>query len=134
MTTTKHSNKLTEYDKKAILVEYMFNKSNASIASICKQYSITKQTIYNIVNKYNEDEKNQIVSECIKEQRKDFTKKANVIINKMLDKLNTMLDNNENINVSQLTTSMGILYDKTRLEDNLSTSNNSISINIKIDK
>jgi hypothetical protein len=48
----------------------------------------------------------------------------------MLEKLKVDPDA---VSFQQLATSYGILYDKTRLEENLSTSNNSIKIDIKIE-
>ena len=37
------------------------------------------------------------------------------------------------VNTKDLVTAIGVLYDKNRLENNQSTSNNSININIKIE-
>ena len=90
--------------------------------------------MYDIVNKYNDNQKNDIVNKKIKEYKHNFTKRSNAIINKALNRIEEELNNNNDINISQLTTMLGILYDKTRLEDNLSTSNNSFNININIDK
>jgi hypothetical protein len=61
-----------------------------------------------------------------------FTKKSELIINKALNKINNNIDAGD-INNRDLITITGILYDKTRLEQNLSTSNNSIQINIKVE-
>ncbi len=129
----KHNYKLSDNDKKLIIIDYMLNRTNSNIANICLKYNISKQTLYNIINKYSKEELNEIVDTSIKEYRKNFTKKANNLINKALDKLNTQIEE-EGVNINQLTTMVGILYDKTRLEENLSTSNNCFNININIDK
>lgn len=131
----KHNYKLTIEDKKLILLEYTLNKTNTNIDSICLKYNISKRTLYDIIHSFNNEETNNIINSSIKEYKRNFTKKANNIINKALDRIDNELNNNiDNINISQLSTMLGILYDKTRLEDNLSTSNNSFNININIDK
>lgn len=129
----KHNYKLSEEDKKSIVLEYTLNRNKTTIQSICKKYDITEQTVYNVLKNYNQKEKNEIVNQSIKEYRANFSKNANLIINKALQKINNQLEDSDNININQLSTTIGILYDKTRLEDNLSTSNNSININIKIE-
>ena len=131
--SSKHNYKLTLEDKKAILLEYTLNRTNINVLSICKKYNISRRTLYDIVHKFTSQETDLIVNESIKNYKKNFTKKANNIINKALDRIDNQLDN-DNVNISQLSTTIGILYDKTRLEDNLSTSNNSFNININIDK
>lgn len=130
----KHNYKLTIEDKKLILLEYTLNKTNTNIDSICLKYNISKRTLYDIVHSFDNKETNDIINSSIKEYKKNFTKKANNIIEKALNRIDNQLNDNENINISQLSTMLGILYDKTRLEDNLSTSNNSFNININIDK
>lgn len=131
----KHNYKLSDNDKKLIIIDYTLNRTNDNIYNICNRYNISKQTLYNIINKYTKEERYNLVDASIKEYRKNFTKKANNIIEKALNRIDNQLNNeNENINISQLSTMLGILYDKTRLEDNLSTSNNSFNININIDK
>lgn len=130
----KHNYKLTEEDKKNIVLEYTLNRSKTTANSICKKYSISRKTMYTVLNSFNQKEKNAIVDESIKEYKQNFTKKSHAIINKALEKINEKLEKDaENVNLNQLSTTIGILYDKTRLEDNLSTSNNSININIKIE-
>lgn len=129
----KHNYKLSEEDKKSIVLEYTLNRNKTTIQSICKKYNISEQTIYNVLNSYNQKQKNEIVEKSINEYRKNFSKNANLIINKALQKINSQLESEKDININQLSTTIGILYDKTRLEDNLSTSNNSININIKIE-
>lgn len=125
MNTGKRKDKLSDTDKQAILLEYDLNHTNENIKAICDNYKITRQTIYNLI-KQNED--NSII-----DYKSNFTKKANVIIAKMLNRIESSIDSDDKIQLSQLVTSLGILYDKMRLNDNQSTSNSSININIKID-
>ena len=131
----KHNYKLSEDDRKAIVLEYTLNKNKQTVKSLCNKFTISERTLYEVLSKYNQKQKNEIVNESIKEYKKNFSKNANLIINKAFMRLNEKLEeeNADNININQLSTTIGILYDKTRLEDNLSTSNNSVSINIKID-
>lgn len=128
METKKHNYKLSKDDKKAILLEYELNHTKDNIASICNKYNITRQSLYNIVNQSKED------NLSITDYSNNFTKRANEIITLMLDRLYNEIKNTDNkLTISQLTTSIGILYDKLRLENNQSTSNQSININIKIE-
>ena len=133
--SNKHNYKLSIDDKKAILLEYTLNRTNDNVLNICSRYGISRQTLYNIIHSFDKQTTDLIINESIKSYRKNFTKKANNIIEKALNKIDNQLnDNNNNIDISKLSTMLGILYDKTRLEDNLSTSNNSFNININIDK
>ena len=123
--TGKRKNTLSIEDKQAILLEYELNHTNSNIQAICNKYQITRQTIYDLIKK---KEENSII-----DYQSNFTKKANEIIALMLDRLENELKTSDKINISQLSTSLGILYDKARLNDNKSTSNSSININIKIE-
>lgn len=126
----KHNYKLTDEDKQSITLEYYLNRSNENIQDICTRYSISKQTIYNIVK----DEKYQKeLEKHINETRQNFSKKTSILIDKAIDKLQNKIDTEE-VNNKDLITAIGVLYDKNRLEQNLSTSNNSININLKIEK
>lgn len=122
--------KLTEEQRKEILLSYKLDNSKANISKLCTDYNITRQTIFNIAksNLNNEIEKD------ITEAKSNFTKRANEIIKLLLDKIEEKALNDDKTTLSQLSTTLGILYDKSRLENNLSTSNNAININIKVEK
>lgn len=133
--TPKHNYKLSEEDRKLIVLDYTLNHTNDNIYNICSRYNISKRTLYDILHKYTPTQRQEIVNESIKSYKRNFTKRTTHLINKALDKLEQQLEqDNDSINLSQLSTTIGILYDKSRLEDNLSTSNNSFNININIDK
>ena len=70
----------------------------------------------------------------ITEAKPEFTKRVNEIIEKLLNRIDYEIENGDKITLSQLSTTLGILYDKSRLENNLSNTNNSININIKVEK
>ena len=74
------------------------------------------------------------IEKSITEAKPEFTKRVNEIIEKLLNRIDYEIENGDKITLSQLSTTLGILYDKSRLENNLSTSNNSININIKVEK
>lgn len=127
--THKQTHKLTEEDIKDIMLYYYLDNTNSTLHEILDRYNISKQYYYRLVK----DEKNkQLIEKDITERRKLFTKKSEIIIDKALNKINQNIDNGE-VNNKDLITITGILYDKTRLEQNLSTSNNSIQINLKIE-
>lgn len=127
--TTKHNYKLSQEDKQQITLEYYLNRKKENIEDLCNRYNVSKQTIYNIIR----DKKNQTqLNEYITESRNNFTKKASILIDKAIDRLNDKIEDND-VNTKDLVTTIGVLYDKNRLENNQSTSNNSININIKIE-
>lgn len=68
------------------------------------------------------------------EKRKKFSAKFEKIINKALDRLDKEIDEQDKIPVSQLSTVVGTLYDKNRLENDESTENTNQTINIGFSK
>lgn len=125
----KYNYKLTEEDRKTIVLEYLLNKSYQNIECLANKYNISVKTIYNIVN---DKRYNQVVDKYITESSNNFKKKSKILIDKALNTINQKIEEGD-VSLRDLTILTGTLYDKTRLEDNLSTSNNSININIKIE-
>lgn len=126
----KHNYKLTDEDKQTITLDYYLNRSKENIEDLCNRYSISRQTVYDIVK---QEKYQKALQEHIKESRSNFTKKTTILIDKAIDRLEQKIDTEE-VNNKDLITAIGVLYDKNRLEQNLSTSNNSININLKIEK
>jgi predicted DNA-binding protein YlxM (UPF0122 family) len=123
--------KLSPEDKKNIVALYYLNRSDQSVQEIAKKYNITRRYVYKLIKqKENDPETKQYIIQATQE----FTKKNKIIMQQiqdaMLEKLKVDPDS---VSFQQLATSYGILYDKTRLEENLSTSNNSVNISIKIE-
>ena len=123
--------KLSPEDKKNIVALYYLNRSDQSVQEIAKKYNITRRYVYKLIKqKENDPETKKYIIQTTQE----FTKKNKIIMQQiqdaMLEKLKVDPDA---VSFQQLATSYGILYDKTRLEENLSTSNNSIKIDIKIE-
>lgn len=132
--TRKKYHKLTEQEQKEILNLYMISNSKKSIAKIVHDYDITEQQIFNIVKKAKENKVSVKGEQNIIEQSNDFSKRVEELIQLTLGRIEKELQEGEKITLSQLSTTLGILYDKSRLEKNLSTSNQSININIKVEK
>lgn len=126
----KHNHKLKEDDIKEILLYYYLDNTKQTRDELLKKHGISKQTYYNIVKS---DKNKQLIEKDINEKRQLFTQKSEIIIDKALTKINNKIDNDD-VTPKDLITITGILYDKTRLENNLSTSNNSININLKIER
>lgn len=122
--------KLTDEQRKEILLSYKLDNSKQNINKLCNEYNITKQTIFNIAK----SDISKDIEKTINESKSNFTKRANEIIALLLDKIEEKALNDDKTTLSQLSTTLGILYDKSRLENNLSTSNNAININIKVEK
>ena len=130
MINKKHNYKLSEEDKQAIMIEYTLNRKKQTIDSLCKKYDVSVQTIYNLVKS---KQGQQILEQHIIENRKNFNKKLDMILDKTINGLNEKLEQ-ENIKALDYAKILGITYDKSRLENNLSTENKAIEINIKIEK
>lgn len=122
--------KLTKEDKQVIVASVKLNNSKQNIEHLCKEYNITRQYVYKLAKK---DICNDI-KQNTNEDKQMFTKKANHIIELLFDRIEKELKENDKVSLSQLSTTLGILYDKSRLENNLSTNNSSININIKVEK
>jgi hypothetical protein len=127
--SNKKTHKLTQEDIREIMLYYYLDNTKSTLKEILSKYNISKEYYYRLVKK--EDNK-KLIDNYITENRKLFTKKSELIIDKALNKINKNIDSGE-VNNKDLITITGILYDKTRLEQNLSTQNNAISINIKIE-
>lgn len=131
----KKYHKLTDIEKKEIITLYKLDNSKKNIAKIAKEYDITERQVFNLLKKNVSNEIEKGIKHNIKNQEDDFTKRIGELIKITMDRLEKELLSNDNkVTISQLSTTLGILYDKSRLEQNLSTSNNAININIKVEK
>lgn len=122
--------KLTKEQREELKLEYKLDHTKNNLKRLIDKYGISERRLFQIVKEdFSEDSKQSII-----ESQYNFSKRANEIIQKALDRLEYMIINDEKATISQVSTAIGILYDKSRLENNLSTSNNSININIKVEK
>jgi transposase-like protein len=126
----KHNYKLSDEDKQQIIVEYYLNRRKENVQDLCRRFDISDRTLYSLVKS---DKGKEILEQHITESKKNFSKKLDIILNKAINGLNDRLEN-EDIKALEYAKILGITYDKSRLENNLSTSNNSININIKVEK
>lgn len=122
--------KLTKEQRQDLVMSYSLDSSKANMQLLLDKYKISKTRLFQIMK----EEKKQEIEKSIIASDSNFTKKANRIIDLLFERIEKELVNNDKITLSQLSTTLGILYDKSRLENNLSTSNNSININIKVEK
>ena len=133
MIKNKHNYKLSEEDKQYITTSYFLNRSKDNIQRLCDTYSISKRTVYDLVNK---EKSKEYIEKSVTESKANFTKKIDLLITKALDKIDEKLEDGDidKTTLRDLSIMVGTLYDKSRLEQNLSTSNNAIEINIKVEK
>lgn len=122
--------KLSDEQRRDIITKYKLDNSKSNINKICNDYGITRQYIFKLAK----SDIGKEIEQNINEIKPEFTKRVNEIIDKILKRIDYELENGDKITLSQLSTTLGILYDKSRLENNLSTSNNAININIKVEK
>lgn len=130
-TLPRHNYKISKFDEKDICINYLLSKNSRE--AMLKKYNISKRAYYDIINK-NKENGFKLIDKDITELRQNFTKQTTLLMNKAIDKLNKQLESDDNVNLSQLATVLGILYDKEALELGKSTSNQAFNINIKIDK
>lgn len=122
--------KLNDKQRNEIVMLCKLDTSKENIKKVASDYNISTRYIYKLLKSNTSME----IEQSITESKNEFAKRANEIIKILLDKIEEKALNDDKITLSQLSTTLGILYDKSRLENNLSTSNNSININIKVEK
>lgn len=122
--------KLTDKQRQDIITSYKLDNSKSNINKLCNDYNITRQYIFKLAK----SDIARDIEKSITESKGEFTKRVDIIINQILDRIEKEVQTGDKITLSQLSTTLGILYDKSRLENNLSTSNNAININIKVEK
>lgn len=120
--------KLTEEQRDDIVASCLLDMSKHHIKQVAEQYDITPRYIYKLLKQNKENEIDNIT-----DNTNEFTKKANKIMKLALERIEQEILTGEKITLQQLSTTLGILYDKSRLENNKSTENKEIKINIKIE-
>lgn len=121
--------KLTDEQRQSIIQLCKLDNSKENIKKVASDYNITARYIYKLLNSNASKE----LDNSILNNSNEFTKRANEIIKLILDRLEERVLTDDKATLSQLSTTLGILYDKSRLENNLSTENKAININIKIE-
>ena len=122
--------KLTKEQTQDLILDYTLDNSKKNAKRLIEKYGISERRLYQIIK----ENKSQEIKQSITDNSSNFSKRANKIIQMVFDRLEKQLLEDDKATLSQLSTTLGILYDKSRLENNLSTSNNSININIKVEK
>lgn len=122
--------KITKEQRKELVLEYKLDNSKSNVKRLLSKYNITERRLFQIVK---EDKDKELVQN-ITESKDYFSKRANQIIKLAMDRIEQEILKGDKVTLSQLSTTLGILYDKSRLENNLSTSNNNININIRVEK
>jgi predicted DNA-binding transcriptional regulator len=126
----KHNYKLSIEDKEQIMIEYLLNRKKENVKDLCRRFDISEKTLYDIVKSKQGQE---ILEQHIIQSKKNLSKKLDIILDKTIKGLNDKLQE-EDIKALDYAKILGITYDKSRLENNLSTSNNEVKISIKIEK
>ena len=122
--------KLTKEQTQDLILDYTLDNSKKNAKRLIEKYGISERRLYQIIK----ENKSKEIEQSITDNSSNFSKRAEKIIQMVFDRLEKQLQEDDKATLSQLSTTLGILYDKSRLENNLSTSNNSININIKVEK
>lgn len=109
-----------------VMTSYFMTRNYSATA---RELDMPISTVENLVKTHIKDEE---FVKLWKEKKEDFATMADVMIYKAMDKLNNELDKQENIPINQLTTAIGTLYDKRRIESIGSVESNTPDININI--
>lgn len=105
----------------------MFSTNNFSETG--RQLGIPQRTVEKI---YKENKNKQEFTKLCEEKKDEFAKKASRIIDKALNRLEKVLDNEEEkIPVNNLSTVIGTLYDKRNLAEGKSTVNTELNIRME---
>lgn len=126
----KKYHKLTETEQKEIITQIKLDNSKTNVARISKEYDITERQIYKLAK----SDMAKDIEQSITSHNEEFSKRVEKLIKLTMDRIEKELKEGDKMTLSQLSTTLGILYDKSRLENNLSTSNNEIKISIKVEK
>lgn len=126
---TKHNYKLSPEDVNEIVISYYLNRSKETINDLCTRFNISETWLYQLVKS---KQGKEILDRHIIESKKNFSKRLDLILEKTYNRLEKALDE-EDIKAKDLSLIGAMTYDKSRLEQNLSTTNNEIHINIKVE-
>lgn len=106
----------------------MFSTNNFNETS--RQLKVPVKTVEKI---YKENKDKEEFTKLCMQKKEEFTDKASRLIDKALKRLEEALDNKEDkIPVNNLSTVIGILYDKRALAKGESTANNKFEVDIKV--
>lgn len=122
--------KLTKEQRQDIALDYKLDSSKKNAKRLIEKYNISERRLYQIIK----EETTREIEQSITDNSSNFSKRAEKIIQMVFDRLEKQLQEDDKATLSQLSTTLGILYDKSRLESNLSTENKAININIKVEK
>lgn len=122
--------KLTKEQTQDLILDYTLDNSKKNAKRLIDKYGISERRLYQIIK----ENKSKEIEQSITDNSSNFSKRAEKIIQMVFDRLEKQLLEDDKATLSQLSTTLGILYDKSRLENNLSTNNQSININIKVEK
>lgn len=122
--------KLTKEQTQDLILDYTLDNSKKNAKRLIDKYGISERRLYQIIK----ENKSKEIEQSITGNSSNFSKRAEKIIQMVFDRLEKQLLEDDKATLSQLSTTLGILYDKSRLENNLSTNNSSININIKVEK
>ena len=103
-----------------------------NLSETARQTNIPFGTVKDIVDKNKNADEFKILQD---EKREEFSEKASVIIDKLLERITKEVDNEEkDIPLHHLTTAIGTLYDKRALSRGETTQNIDFATNFDLDK
>ncbi len=102
-----------------VMASYALTNSYNATAKECH---VSDKTVKKIINEHSEE-----FAKISERKKEEFVKYADRLIYKALDKLDKALDR-DNIPINNLTTAIGILFDKKALASGDATANTSITV------
>lgn len=128
----KGSRKLTPSETREIVQDYI---RTGNYSETGRTYDKDSRTIQNIVERFqlkNQEEYNKLFNSYIAKSEQEFIRKSTTIINKIGDKIEEQVEFGDNT-IAQLSTSLGILYDKRQLSQGKSTNNSQVIVKLSSD-
>lgn len=100
-----------------------------SYAATARELNVPDSTVEKLVKEHINDKE---FKELWSKKKEDFATKADIIIHKALDRLEGEIDKQKTIPIYQLTTAIGTLYDKKRIETigSVESSTPDVTINV----
>ena len=112
-----------------VMTSWCINKNNSKTA---RELGVPESTVRKIV-KENKDKPEYV--ELCEQKREEFSEKASVIIDMLLNRITeTVADNEKDIPLHHLTTAVGTLYDKRALSRGETTQNIDFATNFDLGK
>lgn len=128
----KGTNKITTSEIQTYIREYL---ETGSYSEVAERHGKIATTIRQAIERYrmnNLEEYTKMYNYYLQKKEEEFIEKTTRVIDKITDRISERVEDDDTT-LSQMSTTLGILYDKRQLSQGKSTQNNAIVIQLKGD-